>query len=519
MATTIGDQQLRVFCPTHKINFEVPNTSRILCESGGHALAHNFPHQDYWEYCCDCQHYWPSEMAKGGKAKEQCPVCSRETVRRYICDECKVVSLESDDAGRRKAFRIGARGAVEPSCPGCMKVAKNALQAHECKDAAAGFVTARAECPFCDEPVKKEAAKNREESAPTCLNCGTAGKPTDKFCKKCGKPVGAMIDSQSSGARDNPPLGAPQVHLVLQPEPERQTYAPPPVYQSSSAQGFDSTSYSPTGTDQLAATSAGKSSAKMAVGIMVAILVLGAILGGAMLSNRGSSASSFSAKIDQALAANQLFDPSGESVADLYEVEAARSPNSAALKEAATKIRSRIEPVGDDAFRRYYIESDQTVDWDYTGNIYKLLQKMFPGDQEFKARYAYSLGQSALRRKDYQSALASFQEALRYHPDWAMAFNGVGRVYLQEDWAYRDESKTVEYYKKACQVDSNFTWGCKNLGEYYSRKGNWVLAEEYMRKALERAPNRQSILKAMERICPKLGMYQKADGFCGGYND
>src|SRR5688572_22539286 len=149
--------QRRVFCPTHKISFEVPSGNRILCEAGGHALAHNFPQEAYWEYCCDCQVCWPSDLGRGGKFKEQCPVCTRVTSSRYLCDECGLISNESDDPAKRKAFRISARGAIEPFCPGCGSRAKAVLLEHACEEAAAVFKTQRTSCPFCDESLTKQA--------------------------------------------------------------------------------------------------------------------------------------------------------------------------------------------------------------------------------------------------------------------------------------------------------------------------------------------------------------------------
>ncbi|HZH30739.1 MAG TPA: hypothetical protein VEY11_08240 [Pyrinomonadaceae bacterium] len=508
MSARIEERQLRVYCPTHKINFETPETRRILCESGGHALAHDFPREDFWEYCCDCQVFWPSDMDKGGRAKEHCLVCARVTTRRYVCDECKLISLESDDPAKRKTFRITSRGAVEPSCPGCRKLPKATLQEHICEDSAATFRTARASCPFCDDPIRKEAGI-------LCPHCGKEAKAGYKFCKHCGQNVDLTVSTSHTQAS---PLEPRQV------VPLPSIPAAPTLANSSPLPHVDYIPMDVAAADADAlpdpmptiTPAGGHNSAKMKW-IVGAVAILGLIITIAMLNSSTSTSNNFTPKFNSALAAGRIFQPPGDCVADLYEAEASRSPNSSELREASAKIRSKLEPEGNDAFQRYYAESDQTIDWEYITKVYNLLQKTAPSDKEFSARYAYSVALTSLKRKDYTKALSSYQDALRYHPDWALAFNGLGRVYLQEDWSSRDEDKTVEYYRKACEVDSAFIWGCKNLGEFYSRKGNWALAEDYMTRALQRAPTRESIVRAMGRICPKVGKYQTSSGTCGTY--
>ncbi len=520
MTTVIEDRQLRVYCPTHKINFEVPEASRILCEGGGHALAQDFPHGDFWEYCCDCQVFRPSEMDKGGKAKEQCPVCSRATARRYVCDECKVVSYETDDPARRKLFRITTRGAVEPSCPGCQKAAKEDLQEHACEDAAATFKMAREKCPFCEEKVRKKKA------GPFCGGCGTQAKPTDIYCKQCGKPVGAA-PAVTTPAPDvprapfiSPGPSTPYTQPLATPDLTSRDTAPVPVQPlrvpAPSAPG----------------RGPGAGSALLAVGAVLAVLGLIVI---AALINRGtgtntnfsrSSPELFTTKLNNALAANRIFAPccTGNGDCDcaegLWDAEKARASDSSALREAASMIRNKLEPEGTEALDRYYAESDPTINWGYISNLYKFLLKVAPNEPELRAKYAYSFGLVILNNKDYSNypkAVSSFQDALRDKPDWVMAYNGLGRAYVQDEWSGRDGSKTIENYKKACELDPNFVWGCKNLGAYYAKEevANYSLAEDYSEEALRRAPTRKSIWTQLKIICPKVGKRQNLEtGFC-----
>jgi hypothetical protein len=520
MTTVTEERQLRVYCPTHRINFEVPESGRILCESGGHALALNFPHEGFWEYCCDCQVFWPSEIDKGGKAKESCPVCTRTTARRYLCHECKVVSIESDDPARRKSFRVGTRGRIEPACPGCGKESKPNPAEHVCEEAAASFTTALAKCPFCDDPVKKpEPAEPAEKIF--CGKCGTQAAKGHDFCKKCGNAVGRKAaELRAAREADAVAPGPASPYTYAGSAATESAYTPPEHVPHDDPIGV--TTHTPV-TQSLPPKKYGGAIA--AVGLVGFLIVLFLIIasysgGGSNTSNSTNTltGSRFKENLDRALAANQLFYPSGSCVADLYDAEAARSPNSSALAEAASKIRTKLDPIGEDAFSRYYAESDDTIDWNNISKVYELLKKVSPDNQEYRARYAYSLGLVNMKSMSFATAVSNFQESLTYHPNWAMAYNGLGRVYLKEEWtAGRDESKTVEYYRKACDLDTNFTWGCRNLGAYYMKNGDWTDAETYMTKALQRSPSRDTIWKAMKTICQKVGKYQDSStGQCVG---
>lgn len=147
------ERVLRIFCPTHKTSFLTAGESRIVCESGGEALAWNFPHEATWGYCCDCRSFWPSGIQKGKSIEGFCPVCARDGARRYLCGFCKLISFDSDEATKRKPFNVAQRGTVEPACPGCLKSAPSVLWQHHCDEAATEFATPLRSCPFCSESL------------------------------------------------------------------------------------------------------------------------------------------------------------------------------------------------------------------------------------------------------------------------------------------------------------------------------------------------------------------------------
>ena len=77
VAPTPPTRNIRVYCPTHKVGFSASASSVVQCGSQKHTLSTDFRTEGFWEYCCDCQHYWPLDAAKGNIATDECPVCER----------------------------------------------------------------------------------------------------------------------------------------------------------------------------------------------------------------------------------------------------------------------------------------------------------------------------------------------------------------------------------------------------------------------------------------------------------
>ncbi len=144
---------MRVYCTTHSLGFTTGRAQRLLCENGGHELDSDFPKAGFWEYCCDCQSFIPSNFVKGGKAAPECAVCDRQTSRRFVCAECCVVSYESDSPARGKFASLTANGSPQPVCPGCLRPTVSRLRSHSCEVVGAFFTTPRSTCPFCKEEI------------------------------------------------------------------------------------------------------------------------------------------------------------------------------------------------------------------------------------------------------------------------------------------------------------------------------------------------------------------------------
>lgn len=152
-----GERELRVHCTQHRILFRVLEARTLVCEADGHALAHNFPYGEWWEFCCNCQTFWPSDAEHCGKRGEHCPACEQPVGARYLCHRCMVVSNAPETTQRSRGFRISVVGRVEPGCPGCYSVAPPVID-HQCEGAWMQFATARPLCPFCEEVIWGDAA-------------------------------------------------------------------------------------------------------------------------------------------------------------------------------------------------------------------------------------------------------------------------------------------------------------------------------------------------------------------------
>jgi hypothetical protein len=157
MARQEPKREIKVFCPTHgPVDASVPGA--IACSGGGlHSLTKNFPppFEELWEYCCACQFFWHSDITTTNKAKEQCVVCERLIVRRYLCNQCGVMSLQSDDFNAMQEFNITTEGSPIPKCPGCLSVLEAEPIKHQCKTLEVSFTTARSPCDFCRETIEK----------------------------------------------------------------------------------------------------------------------------------------------------------------------------------------------------------------------------------------------------------------------------------------------------------------------------------------------------------------------------
>jgi hypothetical protein len=157
--------EFRGYCTQCKCGFSLSRGSKVECGKG-HQLASNFPYDSFWNYCCGCDSFYPSNGLEGIEAEANCLHCDRLINRRFFCDRCNVITLEAGDESRRRPVEFSEDGYPFPSCPGCLlpAVATN-LFIHDCYPLWATFLTERPVCPFCNEKITKPARvdQNSEE--------------------------------------------------------------------------------------------------------------------------------------------------------------------------------------------------------------------------------------------------------------------------------------------------------------------------------------------------------------------
>ena len=223
-----------------------------------------------------------------------------------------------------------------------------------------------------------------------------------------------------------------------------------------------------------------------------------------------SSFFSLGARIDRALAAGQIFAPSEACVYDLYKREYASNRGSSALARVAPRIRAALAPVADEAFARWYRDSEPSVDWPGLERTCEFLWLLDPDTKQHRMRELYAIAQQSIDSRDYARALSSYEEALKLDPSWVLALNGIGKVYMIESSPLFNERLGVAYYERAAAADRQFTWAAKNLGDYAIRKRDYGMAERYLLQALASSPGRPSILRALGFVYRRTGRRAEA---------
>lgn len=182
-------RQLKIYCPQHQATFEIAEGAKIVCEIKEHALSNDFPNEEFWEYCCDCQTFFPSALEVGEKVKIACPQCERKTVSRFVCSQCKIVTFDSGEDTKGKQFQLNSENfTILPACPGCLTdFSEKSLHLHKCSEIEAVFATERKNCPFCKkETAKRKPQADKSKSVLRCAECHAENKAESYFCNNCG---------------------------------------------------------------------------------------------------------------------------------------------------------------------------------------------------------------------------------------------------------------------------------------------------------------------------------------------
>jgi hypothetical protein len=483
-----SERLIRAYCPTHKTGTTAPAAPVVLCESGDHALSQNFPNAEFWEYCCDCQSFCPSEIATSGEAQENCMVCGRRLARRFLCDHCQVISIESDEVSkRRKPYVVNGTGAVEPECPGCLRADGPPVRAraHACRAVNATISTPREVCPFCNEPVSPRPAPVAAVTTPLapseadaavrrCVNCGAPAP--NEFCSKCG-------------ASQTPPdvldFGDHTPHDTA------------PIFNAADAKPV--TPMSPPVTP---ATTGGSSSKGVFIGLAVFVGLVAVVAVAISLTTRVSGSNSnmggYSARnsntenteslLERAISQGNLVQPLGASAKDYYDQLVREGASPVKLGSLRDRLVPALKTKPMKMLSDFYTPGSPTPlreEWDEAARMLNWASQMAPNDSNLAARAAYCTGRLDYIDKDKDGARRFWQRAVELDGSWALPHVGIGITY-NDDGKY---STAIPYFEEAIRLDTSWAVPYHNLGSSYRGLKDYVTARSYYKRAVALAPH------------------------------
>jgi tetratricopeptide (TPR) repeat protein len=235
----------------------------------------------------------------------------------------------------------------------------------------------------------------------------------------------------------------------------------------------------------------------------VAVVILGGV--GYLVWDNLLNPNTFAKKIDRALSAGHIYAPPIDNAMDIYRAKKAQTPDAKELKDAALRIRQKVEPIGEAALTRFYSDSDDS-DWENTERIYNALNELAPEDRELSAKAEFCLAHKMINgrgARDYGGALSHYQKALQSKPNWVLAINGIAKVYVRKDSPFFNEMEAISFYTKACETDPRFPWAYTNIAAIHSNNKQFDMAEQQLLKAIAIKPDGASILRELGNVCEK----------------
>jgi tetratricopeptide (TPR) repeat protein len=493
-----SERFIRAYCPTHKTSTTAAAAPVIVCESDGHALSQNFPHAEFWEYCCDCQSFRPSEIAASGRAQERCMVCDRQVARRFLCEHCQVISIESDEAAkRRKPYVVNAAGAVEPACPGCLRADGRPVHAHACREVDATLTTAREVCPFCNDPVRPKPAPAPAFTTPLAPHAG--GEPAEtRYCFNCGAPA----PNEFCGR-----CGAPQASGDVERDPRAERREEPAPAVNVTAPIVNPATPVAGRPPSPAVPDASGSSAKGVFVFLAVVVALVAVVAVAVslskkppsynsgtnsYNSNASYSESTETKLERAISQGNLVEPSGSSAQDYYDQLAGEGASSSKL----SGFRERLLPMLKEKPMRLLSDlyepgspDSPLYEWEEAAKLAAWASRLAPNDSALEARAAFCEGRVAYHNRNMSEARRLWQRAGELDTSWALPVNGIGLTYV--DSTNSDKNKWVEarpYYNEAIRRDSSWAVPYNNLGTSYLRTKDLETARSYYKRAAALAP-------------------------------
>jgi tetratricopeptide (TPR) repeat protein len=108
-----------------------------------------------------------------------------------------------------------------------------------------------------------------------------------------------------------------------------------------------------------------------------------------------------------------------------------------------------------------------------------------PNTSESDAQACYDRGRAYNGKRDYDKAIAEFNEAIRLDPQLAIAYDGLGRAYNSK----RDYDKAIAEFNEAIRLDPNCAEACNGRGNIYYYQNDYDKAMAEFNEAIRLNPN------------------------------
>lgn len=119
----------------------------------------------------------------------------------------------------------------------------------------------------------------------------------------------------------------------------------------------------------------------------------------------------------------------------------------------------------------------------------------------FLAEFHRSLATEALRKRDYNEAIARCTKALKYHPEDALSFHERGTAYAYQ----QRQDEAIADYSKAVQIDPQLARTWRSRATAYFFKGNYEQAVADCTEAIKADPKYAQAYMSRSRAYEKLG--------------